>query len=453
MYCPNCGKEIPDDAVFCPECGQMISSLRNEEDVVAVEPGIDSNKRKYCPNCGELIPDDADFCPECGQAVSIQIKQSDIEQKEPEKDESIRAEISDKKTDRYDQNGKPNTDNLTEKKKHADPMEKSKIPNEHEGEKPKKTFEVSYKAEELNDDRINNENLKDSSNTNADEENVFHTNADYKEKDEFVDVENDGKRYEYGKYENNHIQQEKNRHYDEDDSDYRSVKDNLGDSNANSHHVKNNNTPILIVLTMAAAAALAFFAVWFVQNNSISKVSTNTKSAVASTMEKASAKKAESSKEKTIPAEKPTQIPADLPKTTPTITPTATPAPTETPTPTPTQSPQIIVVAPRATPVPTTPPPRIYISADYVFPYSDTYLLTERDLAGKSAWELTIGRNEICARHGYIFNREDLQNYFNSKDWYYPVGQFDLNSVLSSTELRNMSFIDKYQNAHGLQTN
>ena len=64
---------------------------------------------------------------------------------------------------------------------------------------------------------------------------------------------------------------------------------------------------------------------------------------------------------------------------------------------------------------------------------------------------LTIGRNEICARHGYTFNRHDLQNYFNSKSWYQPISQFKLEDVLNSTEYQNMLFIDQYQDEHGLQ--
>ena len=90
-------------------------------------------------------------------------------------------------------------------------------------------------------------------------------------------------------------------------------------------------------------------------------------------------------------------------------------------------------------------------NSDYVFPDSSSVLLTENDLAGKSAWELTIGRNEICARHGYTFNRHDLQNYFNSKSWYQPISQFKLEDVLNSTEYQNMLFIDQYQDEHGLQ--
>ena len=31
MFCDNCGKEIPDDAKFCPECGVMVSNEMADE--------------------------------------------------------------------------------------------------------------------------------------------------------------------------------------------------------------------------------------------------------------------------------------------------------------------------------------------------------------------------------------------------------------------------------------
>lgn len=30
MFCINCGKQIPDDAIFCPYCGAKISSIHLE---------------------------------------------------------------------------------------------------------------------------------------------------------------------------------------------------------------------------------------------------------------------------------------------------------------------------------------------------------------------------------------------------------------------------------------
>ena len=32
--------------------------------------------------------------------------------------------------------------------------------------------------------------------------------------------------------------------------------------------------------------------------------------------------------------------------------------------------------------------------------------------------DLYLARNEIFARHGRLFNNQDLQAYFNGKDWY-----------------------------------
>ena len=36
--------------------------------------------------------------------------------------------------------------------------------------------------------------------------------------------------------------------------------------------------------------------------------------------------------------------------------------------------------------------------------------------------ELEIMRNEIYARHGWVFNRRDLQDYFGRQSWYQPKG-------------------------------
>lgn len=58
---------------------------------------------------------------------------------------------------------------------------------------------------------------------------------------------------------------------------------------------------------------------------------------------------------------------------------------------------------------------------DYIFPESDSRLLTEEDFDGKTKAELRLGRNEIFARHGRIFETEDLNEWFSSKDWYEPL--------------------------------
>lgn len=58
---------------------------------------------------------------------------------------------------------------------------------------------------------------------------------------------------------------------------------------------------------------------------------------------------------------------------------------------------------------------------EYIFPDSDTTYLTKSDLKGMSADELNYAKNELYARHGRIFNREDLQEYFEDCSWYEGV--------------------------------
>lgn len=71
--------------------------------------------------------------------------------------------------------------------------------------------------------------------------------------------------------------------------------------------------------------------------------------------------------------------------------------------------------------------------------------LTEEDLSGLSKEELRIARNEIYARHGYIFKSADLKEYFKSKSWYQEVfsstTQFDMNEY----ELYNVDFIKRHE--------
>ena len=58
--CNNCGAQLDDDAIFCPECGTK-TGLQAEQQV---EP-----QKKVCPNCGAVIDNDSLFCPECGVII------------------------------------------------------------------------------------------------------------------------------------------------------------------------------------------------------------------------------------------------------------------------------------------------------------------------------------------------------------------------------------------------
>lgn len=54
-------------------------------------------------------------------------------------------------------------------------------------------------------------------------------------------------------------------------------------------------------------------------------------------------------------------------------------------------------------------------STDYIFKASDKEYLTEDDVRGMSKEQLALARNEIFARHGYVFNDEQYKKYFSAK--------------------------------------
>ncbi len=73
--------------------------------------------------------------------------------------------------------------------------------------------------------------------------------------------------------------------------------------------------------------------------------------------------------------------------------------------------------------------------------------LTYNDVSDKSAYELSIMRNSIYAKYGYRFKRQDLLDYFNQFDWYYPTtsdAQAAYNQM-SEIERYNVNFIKKYE--------
>lgn len=76
----------------------------------------------------------------------------------------------------------------------------------------------------------------------------------------------------------------------------------------------------------------------------------------------------------------------------------------------------------------------------YVLPHSDKVELTSEDLKKLNLWHLSLARNEIYARHEYVFRDPGIRKYFEEKKWYNPNKHFseeDLNEV----EKSNIGFI------------
>lgn len=92
-------------------------------------------------------------------------------------------------------------------------------------------------------------------------------------------------------------------------------------------------------------------------------------------------------------------------------------------------------------------PGRTDDSNDYLFP-SDRVYISESDLDYRGQYEISLIRNEIYARHGYVFKTEPYKSYFESKSWYYPNEYFSDGSF-NDVEKANVKFITEYEKAMG----
>jgi hypothetical protein len=86
-------------------------------------------------------------------------------------------------------------------------------------------------------------------------------------------------------------------------------------------------------------------------------------------------------------------------------------------------------------------------NSDYIFQDSSNIKPTDSELKSLSKETLSLARNEIFARHGYIFQTEPYKSYFNSKTWYKPDASFKgTDEELNETEKYNVKLILKYEN-------
>jgi hypothetical protein len=84
-----------------------------------------------------------------------------------------------------------------------------------------------------------------------------------------------------------------------------------------------------------------------------------------------------------------------------------------------------------------------------MYPDASVRLLTYRDIDGLSSYQLKIMRNEIFARHGYIFKTDAMRNHFRNQGWYQKINKLSNNddalARLSQIEKTNIAFIKKYE--------
>lgn len=79
-------------------------------------------------------------------------------------------------------------------------------------------------------------------------------------------------------------------------------------------------------------------------------------------------------------------------------------------------------------------------SDGYIFPESNSAYLKKSQLKKLPAKKLRLARNELYARHGYIFKDEKLNEYFSKKSWYNPT--------VKSDDFKDAKYFNKYEIAN-----
>ncbi|MGH4123176.1 MAG: YARHG domain-containing protein [Clostridium sp.] len=82
----------------------------------------------------------------------------------------------------------------------------------------------------------------------------------------------------------------------------------------------------------------------------------------------------------------------------------------------------------------------------YIFPKSASEKLIESDVSKLMKENLPLARNEIFARHGFVFKAEQFKSYFGKKSWYKPNPSFQgSDGELTDIEMYNIQLISKYE--------
>ncbi|PRR83584.1 YARHG domain-containing protein [Clostridium vincentii] len=85
-------------------------------------------------------------------------------------------------------------------------------------------------------------------------------------------------------------------------------------------------------------------------------------------------------------------------------------------------------------------------ASDYILKESSNTYITDEDIKSLSKDELALCRNEIYARHGYVFNEEKFKSYFANKSWYAPNPSYDgTDSTLNEYEIANYKLIQAWE--------
>ena len=249
---------------------------------------------------------------------------------------------------------------------------------------------------------------------------------------------------------------------------------------AEPHTGNRGRSPIPAILILLLAAALIFFLTPFAGKYQLTKLFRGGSGEESSPYEDRlvsgsdASSKEDSAEETPAATTAPTEVPAAEPTAEPTPTPRVTPLPTEKPAPEPTPTPEVQPEEEKKDEAaqgaePETVPAQVSeaaaqimeeapaaaqaVAADSgIIPDSSTRALTYADLDGRTAREIRLIANEIYARNGYTFKKQEYTDYFSQFSWYVPTvpaGAFD-DSMLSPTEKANVDLVQQYELEHNI---
>lgn len=75
------------------------------------------------------------------------------------------------------------------------------------------------------------------------------------------------------------------------------------------------------------------------------------------------------------------------------------------------------------------------------YPEGSTRPLTNDDVKYLTEWGHSVMLNEIYARHGKIFQDDDLKEHFNTQDWY-TAKHDNVQDMLTEIEKQNITFLN-----------
>ena len=95
------------------------------------------------------------------------------------------------------------------------------------------------------------------------------------------------------------------------------------------------------------------------------------------------------------------------------------------------------------------------VYSEYVLPESNIRIYSRQELEALSDWEIYIGHNEIYARHGREFERQELREHFLSCSWYVPLydpATYDaMPSDLNAYEKANSDLLSEIRLVRGIE--